>query len=211
MTYRFGLFEFDDASGELKRQGRLVRLEPQPARALALLVSRAGSVVAREEMRAHLWNPGTHVDFERGLAVLRRPDSHRARRRGRESPVRRDAAQEGVSLHRAGRTGGAGQRVRPAERGRRATREAMPVPSHRARRQHRLPAALVVAGRSADRAGDCGGGVDRLGAHHSSPSDCRRRRLRQRDGRCHPSTPWPAPRPTSWSNVSPDSVLRSSA
>lgn len=68
MTYRFGLFEFDDASGELKRQGRLVRLEPQPARALALLVSRAGSVVAREEMRAHVWNPGTHVDFERGLA-----------------------------------------------------------------------------------------------------------------------------------------------
>lgn len=68
MTYRFGLFEFDDGTGELKRQGRLVRLEPQPARALALLVSRAGSIVARDEMRAHLWDPGTHVDFERGLA-----------------------------------------------------------------------------------------------------------------------------------------------
>ncbi len=68
MTYRFGQFEFDDASGELKRQGRLVRLEPQPARALALLLSRAGSIVAREEMREHLWDPRTHVDFERGLA-----------------------------------------------------------------------------------------------------------------------------------------------
>ena len=68
MTYRFGLFEFDDAAGELTRQGRLVRLEPQPARALALMLSRAGSIVAREEMREHLWEPGTHVDFERGLA-----------------------------------------------------------------------------------------------------------------------------------------------
>jgi DNA-binding winged helix-turn-helix (wHTH) protein/TolB-like protein len=68
VTYRFGLFEFDDASGELKRQGRAVRLEPQPARALALLLARAGTVVAREEMREHLWDPGTHVDFERGLA-----------------------------------------------------------------------------------------------------------------------------------------------
>jgi DNA-binding winged helix-turn-helix (wHTH) protein/TolB-like protein len=68
VTYRFGLFEFDDASGELKRQGRTVRLEPQPARALALLLARAGTVVAREEMREHLWDPGTHVDFERGLA-----------------------------------------------------------------------------------------------------------------------------------------------
>jgi DNA-binding winged helix-turn-helix (wHTH) protein/TolB-like protein len=68
VTHRFGLFEFDDAAGELRRQGRLVRLEPQPARALALLLSRAGEVVPREEMRAHLWNTGTHVDFDRGLA-----------------------------------------------------------------------------------------------------------------------------------------------
>jgi DNA-binding winged helix-turn-helix (wHTH) protein/TolB-like protein len=68
VTYRFGLFEFDDTAGELRRQGRLVRLEPQPARALALLLSRAGGVVSREEMRAHVWNAGTHVDFDRGLA-----------------------------------------------------------------------------------------------------------------------------------------------
>ena len=68
MTYRFGLFEFDDAAGELWRQGRLVRLEPQPQRALALLLSRAGDVVPREQLRAHLWAAGTHVDFDRGLA-----------------------------------------------------------------------------------------------------------------------------------------------
>src|SRR5262252_2094828 len=68
MTYRFGIFEFNDRTGILTRSDRPVALEPQPARALALLVSRAGDVVTREEMRAHLWGDGTHVDFDRGLA-----------------------------------------------------------------------------------------------------------------------------------------------
>jgi DNA-binding winged helix-turn-helix (wHTH) protein/TolB-like protein len=45
-----------------------VALEPQPARALALLLSRAGDVVSREELRAHLWGHDTHVDVDRGLA-----------------------------------------------------------------------------------------------------------------------------------------------
>ncbi len=39
MIYRFGLFEFDPAAGELRKQGRVVRIEPQPARALALLLA----------------------------------------------------------------------------------------------------------------------------------------------------------------------------
>lgn len=68
MIARFGLFEFDTGARELRRQGRLVRIEPQPARALALLVERAGEVVTREDLRAHVWEAGTHVDFDRGLA-----------------------------------------------------------------------------------------------------------------------------------------------
>ncbi len=68
MVYRFGLFEFDATAGELRRQGRLIRLEPQPARALALLLSRPAEVVTRDELRAHLWGADTHVDFDRGLA-----------------------------------------------------------------------------------------------------------------------------------------------
>lgn len=68
MTYRFGLFEFDDRAGILTRSDRPVALEPQPARALALLLTRAGDLVTREEMRAHLWGADTHVDFDRGLA-----------------------------------------------------------------------------------------------------------------------------------------------
>jgi len=67
-VYRFGLFEFDAAAGELRRQGRLIRLEPQPARALALLLSRPAEVVTRDELRARLWGADTHVDFDRGLA-----------------------------------------------------------------------------------------------------------------------------------------------
>ena len=68
MTYRFGIFTFDDRAAMLTRLDRPVALEPQPARALALLLSRAGDVVTRDELRAHLWGEDTHVDFDRGLA-----------------------------------------------------------------------------------------------------------------------------------------------
>lgn len=68
MIYRFGLFEFDPASGELRKQGRLVRIEPQPARALGLLLAQPGAVISREQLRTHVWEAGTHVDFDRGLA-----------------------------------------------------------------------------------------------------------------------------------------------
>ena len=68
MTYRFGIFAFDDRTAVLTRSNRPVSLEPQPARALALLLSRAGDLVSREELRAHLWGEDTHVDFDRGLA-----------------------------------------------------------------------------------------------------------------------------------------------
>jgi DNA-binding winged helix-turn-helix (wHTH) protein/TolB-like protein len=68
MTFAFGIFEFDDASLELRRNGRLVALEPQPARALALLLQRAGDVVTRDELRLVVWGADTHVDFDRGLA-----------------------------------------------------------------------------------------------------------------------------------------------
>jgi TolB-like protein/DNA-binding winged helix-turn-helix (wHTH) protein len=44
-----------------------VRLQPQPARVLALLVERAGAIVTRDEIRRHVWGDETFVDFERGL------------------------------------------------------------------------------------------------------------------------------------------------
>jgi DNA-binding winged helix-turn-helix (wHTH) protein/TolB-like protein len=64
---RFDGFTFDRASGELTRDGRKVRLQRQPSRLLELLLSRAGDVVTRDEIRQALWGDDTHVDFERSL------------------------------------------------------------------------------------------------------------------------------------------------
>ena len=67
-THCFGVFAFDERTLELSREGRRVAIEPQPARALALLVARAGQVVTRDEMRQAIWGTDTHVDYDRGLA-----------------------------------------------------------------------------------------------------------------------------------------------
>jgi DNA-binding winged helix-turn-helix (wHTH) protein/TolB-like protein len=65
--FRFGLFEFDTATRELRREGVLVRLQSQPAQVLSCLVERDGEVVSRESLREAVWGAGTFVDFERGL------------------------------------------------------------------------------------------------------------------------------------------------
>jgi len=64
---RFGIFEMDLASGELRRGGVLVRLPPQPFQLLALLAQREGEVVSREQIRVALWGDGTVVDFDQRL------------------------------------------------------------------------------------------------------------------------------------------------
>ena len=68
MVQKFGTFEFDTDSGELRKNGRGIALEPQPARALALLLSRPGEIVSRDELREAVWGSETHVDFDRGIA-----------------------------------------------------------------------------------------------------------------------------------------------
>jgi DNA-binding winged helix-turn-helix (wHTH) protein/Tol biopolymer transport system component len=57
----------DLRTGELRRDGALVQLQPQPAKILALLVRRAGEVVSREEIAREVWGTDTFVDFEQGL------------------------------------------------------------------------------------------------------------------------------------------------
>lgn len=66
-VFRFGEFDLDLDAGELRRAGRLVRLQPQPFKLLALVVRRAGSIVTREEIRAELWTDGTFVDFDQAV------------------------------------------------------------------------------------------------------------------------------------------------
>ncbi|HUE90248.1 MAG TPA: winged helix-turn-helix domain-containing protein [Vicinamibacterales bacterium] len=68
--FSFGVFEFHASSGELRRNGRRVALEPQPARALALLLTHPGEAVSREAMKDAVWGAETHVDFDRGLAYV---------------------------------------------------------------------------------------------------------------------------------------------
>jgi DNA-binding winged helix-turn-helix (wHTH) protein len=64
---RFDAFELDVASGELRKSGILLKLQPQPFRVLLLLIERAGQVVTREEIQRYLWKDSTFVDFEHGI------------------------------------------------------------------------------------------------------------------------------------------------
>jgi DNA-binding winged helix-turn-helix (wHTH) protein len=66
-TLRFGVFEMDLRSGELRKSGVLVRIQPQPFKVLALIAGRPGDVVTREEVQAEVWPAGTFVDFEQSL------------------------------------------------------------------------------------------------------------------------------------------------
>jgi DNA-binding winged helix-turn-helix (wHTH) protein/TolB-like protein len=63
----FADFEFDERAGELRRDGKTTRLEPQPARVLGVLLERAGEVVTRAELQQRVWSGDTFVDFDRGL------------------------------------------------------------------------------------------------------------------------------------------------
>jgi cholera toxin transcriptional activator len=64
---RFGVFELDLSAGELRKNGRKLRLQEQPFQILALLLEHAGELVTREELRQKLWAADTFVDFDHGL------------------------------------------------------------------------------------------------------------------------------------------------
>lgn len=64
---RFGPFEVDRATGELRKQGRRIRLQEQPFQVLAALLEKPGELVTREELRQHIWSDDTFVDFDHGL------------------------------------------------------------------------------------------------------------------------------------------------
>jgi len=64
---RFGVFELDFSTGELRKSGVRLRLQGQPIQVLTLLLERAGDVVTREELRQKLWASDTFVDFDHSL------------------------------------------------------------------------------------------------------------------------------------------------
>src|SRR5215472_11920443 len=65
--FRFGLFEVDLAARELTRQGRRVPLQEKPFQTLVFLISHAGQVVTRDDLRHHLWPADTFVQFDDNL------------------------------------------------------------------------------------------------------------------------------------------------
>ena len=67
LLYRFGVFETDVATGELRRKGIRVKLHAQPFPGLASLAGTPGQMLTREEICRELWPCGTFVDYEHGL------------------------------------------------------------------------------------------------------------------------------------------------
>jgi DNA-binding winged helix-turn-helix (wHTH) protein len=66
-TVRFGLFELDLHTGELRRKGARVALQEQPFRVLSLLVAQPGELVTRDALRRALWAEDVFVDVDHGL------------------------------------------------------------------------------------------------------------------------------------------------
>jgi TolB-like protein/DNA-binding winged helix-turn-helix (wHTH) protein/Flp pilus assembly protein TadD len=65
--YRFGVFEADSRTGELRKQGRTIKLRGRPFEILVILLRHGGDVVSRDELRQELWPADTFVDFDHGL------------------------------------------------------------------------------------------------------------------------------------------------
>lgn len=66
-VFRFGAFEADEHTGELRKQGRRLPLQGQPLQVLLLLLDRPGELISRAEIHQRLWPDGTFVDFDHGL------------------------------------------------------------------------------------------------------------------------------------------------
>src|SRR5262245_28586786 len=64
---RFGSFELDLEAERLLKNGRTIRIQPQPFRLLCLLTNRPGVLVTRDEIQKALWAGETFVDFDQGV------------------------------------------------------------------------------------------------------------------------------------------------
>ena len=68
--FRFGAYEAESGSGELRKSGLRLRVQEQPFQVLLVLLERPGEVVTREELRQKLWPADTFVDFDHGLNTV---------------------------------------------------------------------------------------------------------------------------------------------
>ena len=65
--FRFGPFEADLETGELRKEGARVSLQVQPFQVLAFLLNHAGKLVTRDQLRSQIWPQDTFVDFDHAL------------------------------------------------------------------------------------------------------------------------------------------------
>jgi len=68
-AYRFGPFELDFQSGDLRKHGIRLKLQEKPCQILFSLLERPGELITREELRARLWGASTFVEFEHNLDI----------------------------------------------------------------------------------------------------------------------------------------------
>jgi cholera toxin transcriptional activator len=68
--FRFGAYEADPVSGELRKSGIRLRVQEQPFQVLIVLLQRPSEVVTREELRQKLWPADTFVDFDHSLNTV---------------------------------------------------------------------------------------------------------------------------------------------
>jgi DNA-binding winged helix-turn-helix (wHTH) protein len=67
LVIQFGPFELNRSTGELRKQGTRIRLQPKPMQILSALLEKPGELVTRDELKSRLWPDDTFVDFESGL------------------------------------------------------------------------------------------------------------------------------------------------
>ena len=68
----FDVFELDLRTGELRRDGLLIKLQDQPTKLLTLLATRAGELVTRADIQKALWTDSTFVEFESAINTAMR-------------------------------------------------------------------------------------------------------------------------------------------
>jgi DNA-binding winged helix-turn-helix (wHTH) protein len=66
-NWRFGAFELQGRTAELRKNGVVIHLQEQPSRLLVYLLEHAGQIVTRDDLRIHLWPVDTFVDFDHAL------------------------------------------------------------------------------------------------------------------------------------------------
>lgn len=97
---RFGVFEVNLGTGEMRRAGVKVRLQEQPFQVLAALLEKPGEIVTKEELQERIWKDDTYVDFDRSLATAINKVRRALGGLRDSAAVHRDGRQAWLSVHR---------------------------------------------------------------------------------------------------------------